>query len=90
MSALGLVELRLNGKKVGDDLFVPGWSDYDDRVYVRAVDVTDRLTVNATVYNLFDTDFVSLLPYGAPVQYTPEYANNQEPRRLFVSVTTTF
>lgn len=53
-------------------------------------EVNDRLTVNATIYNLFDKDFVSLLPYGTPVAYTPEYANNQEPRRLWVSVTTTF
>lgn len=55
-----------------------------------AYDLNDRVTINATVFNLFDTDFVSLLPYGNPVLYTPEYANNQEPRRLFVSVTTTF
>ena len=48
------------------------------------------MTINATVFNLLDTDFVSLLPYGNPVLYTPEYANNQEPRRLFVSITTTF
>lgn len=52
--------------------------------------VNDNVTVNATVYNLFDEDFVSLLPYGNPVAYTPEYANNQEPRRLHVSVTATF
>lgn len=55
-----------------------------------AYEVNDHVTVNATVYNLFDQDFVSMLPYGNPVQYTPEYANNQEPRRLFVSVTTRF
>lgn len=69
------------------------WGDYKAYGLVHvggAFDVNDRVTVNATVYNLFDTDFVSLLPYGTPVQYTPEYANNQEPRRLFVSVTTTF
>ena len=48
------------------------------------------MTVNATIYNLFDTDFVSLLPYGTPAAYTPEYANNQEPRRLWVSVAATF
>lgn len=53
-------------------------------------EVNDRVTVNATVYNLFDKDFVSLLPYGTPVAYAPEYTNNQEPRRLWVSVATTF
>lgn len=53
-------------------------------------DVNDRVTVNAAIYNLFDKDFVRLAPYGTPVAYSPEYANNQEPRRLWVSVTTTF
>lgn len=52
--------------------------------------VNDRVTVNATVYNLLNKDFVSLLPYGTPVAYTPEYTNNQEPRRLWVSIATTF
>lgn len=55
-----------------------------------AYEVNDNVTINATIYNLLDEDFVSLLPYGDPVAYTPEYANNQEPRRLYVSVTTTF
>nr|WP_312445179.1 TonB-dependent receptor [Brevundimonas naejangsanensis] len=53
-------------------------------------EVNDRVTLNAAVYNLFDKDFVRLAPYGTPVAYSPEYANNQEPRRLWVSVTTTF
>ncbi|MNN91404.1 hypothetical protein D3C81_2095180 [compost metagenome] len=52
--------------------------------------MTERVTINATIYNLFNKDFVSLQPYGTPVAYAPEYANNQEPRRLWVSVTTTF
>lgn len=52
--------------------------------------IDDNLTVNAVVYNLFDKDFVSLLPYGTPVDYAPEFANNQEPRRLWVSVTAAF
>ena len=52
--------------------------------------IHDNLTVNAVIYNLFDRDFVSLLPYGTPVAYAPEYANNQEPRRLWISVTAAF
>ncbi len=42
-SALGLLELRLNGEAVSDELFMPGWSDYNTRVYVRAYDVTEAL-----------------------------------------------
>lgn len=52
--------------------------------------VTERVQVNATIYNLFDKDFVSLLPYGSPVAYAPEFTNNQEPRRLWVSLKVDF
>jgi len=52
--------------------------------------IDDHLTINAAIYNLLDEDFVSLLPYGTPVAYAPEYTNNQEPRRLWISVTAAF
>lgn len=48
-SALGIYELEMNGQKVGDDLFNPGWTNYelnqDDRNYVmyQAFDVTNML-----------------------------------------------
>jgi len=42
-SALGLYELHINGKKVGDDVFTPGWTDYKKRVYYQTYDVTDLL-----------------------------------------------
>ncbi len=55
-----------------------------------AYQIDQNLTLNAVVYNLFDKDFVSLLPYGATPTYAPEFANNQEPRRLWISVTAAF
>lgn len=39
----GLVEPHLNGAKVGTDYFLPGWTDYAQRVYYRAYDVTALL-----------------------------------------------
>ena len=36
----GLVEPHLNGAKVGDDYFLQGWTDYAQRLYYRAYDVT--------------------------------------------------
>jgi alpha-L-rhamnosidase len=42
-SALGLYELHLNGKRVGEDYFTPGWTDYDTRVYYNTYDVTGML-----------------------------------------------
>ncbi|NGZ76969.1 alpha-L-rhamnosidase [Saccharibacillus alkalitolerans] len=42
-TALGLYELELDGRRVGDSLFTPGWTSYDHRLQVQAYDVTDRL-----------------------------------------------
>ncbi len=54
---------------------------------------TDRVTLNATVYNMLDEDFVTFLPYTASngaVAYASEHANLQEPRRLWLSVNMAF
>jgi len=39
-SALGWFDLHLNGKRVSDDYFHSGWTDYEKRVYYRTYDVT--------------------------------------------------
>lgn len=41
VSALGLYELRLNGKRVGDHVLAPEWTDYIKRVQYQAYDVTE-------------------------------------------------
>jgi len=40
-TALGLYDLHLNGARVTEDYFNPGWTDYTKRVYYRAYDVTN-------------------------------------------------
>ncbi len=42
-TALGLYEMRLNGERVGDDYFTPGWTDYHQRIYYNTYDVTAML-----------------------------------------------
>ena len=42
-SALGIYELHLNGKRVGEDYFTPGWTDYRRRVDYNTYDVTAML-----------------------------------------------
>jgi alpha-L-rhamnosidase len=42
-SALGIYDAYLNGRKIGDEYFTPGWTDYTRRVYYRAYDVTGML-----------------------------------------------
>lgn len=43
VSAFGLYELYVNGKRVSEDYFTPGWSQYNKRVFYRSYDVTDML-----------------------------------------------
>ena len=42
-SARGVFELRANGRRIGDDIFAPEWTDYDKRIHYRAYDVTGLL-----------------------------------------------
>ncbi len=42
-TALGVYELMLNGRRVGNEVLQPGWTDYRKRVYFREYDVTDCL-----------------------------------------------
>ncbi len=55
-TALGLYELHLNGKRVGDARFTPGWTSYGQRLQYQAYDVTPLLssgdnTLNAVLGN---------------------------------------
>lgn len=42
-SAQGIYEISLDGKRVGDDLFAPGWTNYSDQVQYQSYDVTGLL-----------------------------------------------
>lgn len=42
-SALGVYELYINGQRVGEDLFAPGWTSYLKRVQYQTYDVTELL-----------------------------------------------
>lgn len=48
-TALGLYELRLNGQKVGEANFLPGWTDYDKRLYYQTFDITNSLNQGENV-----------------------------------------
>ena len=43
VSGLGHYELKINGQRVGEDLFAPLWSEYDKTVYFNTYDVTSLL-----------------------------------------------
>ena len=42
-TALGAYELFLNGKRVGDDVLAPGWTDYRQQVKYQTYDVTAQI-----------------------------------------------
>src|SRR5690606_31297575 len=43
VTALGLYECEINGRRVGDDVFTPGRTEYSRRVQYQVYDVTDML-----------------------------------------------
>ncbi len=42
-TALGIYELELNGHRVSDNYFAPGWTDYRQRAYYNTYDVTEMI-----------------------------------------------
>src|SRR2546422_9375641 len=46
-TSLGLYELYLNGQRVGDQLFTPGWTSYHHRLQYQTYDVTPLLRSGA-------------------------------------------
>jgi len=39
----GIYEMHINGNKVGDELFTPGWTSYEKRLQYQTFDVTNHL-----------------------------------------------
>ncbi|MDB6094148.1 MAG: alpha-L-rhamnosidase [Verrucomicrobia bacterium] len=46
-TALGLYEFHLNGQRIGNDVFTPGWTEYKKRVQYQVYDVTTQLRAGA-------------------------------------------
>ncbi|AQS56109.1 hypothetical protein B0W44_10355 [Novibacillus thermophilus] len=42
-TALGVYEPYINGERVGEDIFAPGWTDYHQRIQYQTYDVTELL-----------------------------------------------
>ena len=55
VTALGVYAMALNGKRVGEDRFAPGWTSYQERLQVQTYDLTPYLekdnTLSVTVGN---------------------------------------
>ena len=49
VTAMGVYELRINGKRIGDAVMTPGWTSYPNRVQYQSYDVTKELTKETRV-----------------------------------------
>jgi alpha-L-rhamnosidase len=56
VTALGLYEFHINGKRIGKDYFTPGWTDYNKRVYYKVYDVTSNLKSGKNVLGAIVSD----------------------------------
>ncbi len=65
-TALGIYELELNGRRVGDAWFAPGWTDYRQRAYYNTYDVTDLVQsgVNAIGATVADGWYSGYVGFG--------------------------
>ena len=49
ITSLGLYEVFINGEKVSNDLFSPGWTSYTKRLQYQTYDVTSLVKVNTSI-----------------------------------------
>ncbi len=73
-SALGIAELQLNGRKVGDAYFESGWADYAKRAYYRTHDVTALVKPggNRLAATVADGWYAGYVGYGLLVGRGPD------------------
>lgn len=72
-SALGTFDAYVNGRRVSDAMFSPGWSDYRLRAYYRAWDVTALVArgANAVGAEVADGWYSGYVGYALLVGYGP-------------------
>lgn len=74
VTALGICDPHLNGKRVTEARFLPGWTDYDERVYYHTFDVTGQVRAGANALGavLAGGWYSGYLGYGLLVGYGPD------------------
>ncbi|MGA2500646.1 MAG: family 78 glycoside hydrolase catalytic domain [Tepidisphaeraceae bacterium] len=75
-TALGIYEMHLNGQRIGDAFFTPGWADYRKRNYYNTYDVTRlvRQGDNCIGATVADGWYAGYVGYALLVGYGPNHA----------------
>jgi alpha-L-rhamnosidase len=73
LSALGDASPSINGKPASEQYFLPGWSDYRQRAYYRALDVTPHLKPGPNVLGITLADgwYSGYVGYALLIGYGP-------------------
>lgn len=73
-TSLGLYEVEINGRRVGDQLFTPGWNAYSERLQYQTYDVTSMLNSgnNAMGVMLGDGWYRGYIGWGSQRNYYGE------------------
>ncbi len=71
VTAKGVYRLYINGKRVGDDYFTPGWTNYHERIQYQTYDVTSQLQegANAVAMVLGDGWYTGHIAWAGRKQY---------------------
>ena len=56
MTGLGVYEAAINGRRISEDVLVPGWTAYTYRLQVQRYDVTELLVADNTLTVLLGKD----------------------------------
>jgi alpha-L-rhamnosidase len=72
-SALGIYDAYINGRRVSERMFAPGWSDYRKRAYYNSYDVTTLVEKGANALGAVVADgwYSGYVGYGLLVGYGP-------------------
>ena len=56
VTSMGLYEFQINGKRIGNDYFTPGWTDYNKRVYYQTYDITSNVSEGKNAFGAILAD----------------------------------
>jgi alpha-L-rhamnosidase len=72
VTAKGLYQFYINGKKIGNDFLKPGWTDYNKRIYYQTYDITGDIKAgkNAFGATLSYGWYAGYIGYGLVANYS--------------------
>jgi alpha-L-rhamnosidase len=90
VTGVGLYELHLNGRRVGEQLLSPGWTSYDRRLQYQTYDVTSMLLAGENAIGVVLGDGWYIGPIGFQKPPSAESAAGSRQRALILELHVTY